>query len=88
MAANEDFTTNMLRMVCGALVSSISLQASREMFGKSYFSLGMGERAILDQAVFAMLAANFQSVTPENLATQATAKPVGFQAQQPQTEKK
>ena len=47
----EDFTTNMMRMICGTLYFSASMQASREMYGRSYFSLGVGERAAV--AVFA-----------------------------------
>jgi hypothetical protein len=79
----EDFNTNMMRMICGTLYFSASMQASREMYGKSYFSLGIGERAALDQVVLASVAANFQNVTPEKLASQSTAKPAGFQIQPP-----
>jgi hypothetical protein len=75
----EDFTTNMMRMLCGTLYFSASMQASREMYGRSYFSLGVGERAALDQVVLASVAANFQNVTPEKLASHSTAKPAGFQ---------
>jgi hypothetical protein len=81
MVQNEDFTTNMLRMICGTLFYSASLQTAREMYGKSYFALGLGEKAVVDQSVFAQVAANYQSVTAENLASQATPKPAGFQVQ-------
>jgi hypothetical protein len=77
----EDFTTNMLRMICGTLYFSTSMQASHEMYGRSYFSLGAGERTALDQVVLASVAANFQNVTAEKLASQSTAKPAGFQIQ-------
>ncbi len=79
----EDFTTNMLRMICGTLYFSASMQASREMYGKSYFSLGVVERAALDQVVLASVASNYQNVTPEKLAVQSTTKPAGFHIQSP-----
>ncbi len=77
----EDFTTNMLRMICGTLYFSTCMQASHEMYGRSYFSLGVGERAALDQVVLASVAANYHNVTPEKLAVQSAAKPAGFQIQ-------
>jgi hypothetical protein len=86
MPTPEDFTTNMLRMICATLYSSVSLQIARDMYGKGYFALGVGEKLTVDQAAFAMIAANFQAVTPENLATQAASKPAGFQVQSSPTE--
>jgi hypothetical protein len=74
----EDFTTNMMRMICGTLYFSASMQASREMYGRSYFSLGVGERAALDQVVLASVASNFLNVTAEKLASQSNTKPAGF----------
>jgi hypothetical protein len=82
----EDFTTNMMRMICGTLYFSASMQASREMYGKSYFSLGVGERAALDQMVLASVASNFQNVTPEKLASQSSTKPAGFHIEPPPEE--
>jgi hypothetical protein len=35
MVQNEDFTTNMLRMICGTLFYSASLQTAREMYGRA-----------------------------------------------------
>ena len=54
--------------------------AAREMFGKSYFSLGTVEKATVDQTVIGMLAGNYQSTTPEALASHKTTQPVGFRA--------
>jgi hypothetical protein len=75
----DNFDTNLMRFIAASFYLSLSLQASREMFGKSYFSLGVGERAIVDQALQTTVAANYQAVTPEYLkgTTPATA---GFQA--------
>jgi hypothetical protein len=44
------------------------MTAAREMFGKSYFSLGLSEKFAVDQAVLGMVAANYQSLTAESLA--------------------
>jgi hypothetical protein len=88
MATPEELTTNMLRMICGTLFYSASLQTAREMCGKSYFELGVVEKASVDRTAFAMIAENFQAVTPENLASQASPKPTGFQAPISPTEKK
>jgi hypothetical protein len=68
------------------LYFSASMQASREMYGKSYFSLGAGERAALDQMVLASVASNFQNVTPEKLASQSSTKPAGFHIEPPPEE--
>jgi hypothetical protein len=76
--ADETFEQNLLRMLAGTLHFLTTLTAAREMFGRSYFSLGVSEKAIVDQAVVAQAAGNFQVITPEFLATQQAAAPVGF----------
>src|SRR5215467_4179485 len=68
--ADEDFLTNITRMIAAELFAMLNLQIAREMFGKSYFSLGAGEKTVVDQHAFALLSANYQSVTPENLKKQ------------------
>jgi hypothetical protein len=77
----EDFLTNVCRMIAGTLLFSAGLQASREMYGKSYFSLGVAEKLAVDQAVFGMIALNYQAITPDYLMKQTGQQPVGFQAQ-------
>ena len=79
--AEEDFLTNVARMIAAELYFIAGLQAAREMYGKSYFALGAGEKTSVDQAVFGILAAYYQAVTAENLQKQTTAQPAGFQAQ-------
>jgi hypothetical protein len=78
--AEEKFNDNLLRMIGAELHLLAGMTAAREMFSKSYFSLGIGEKAAVDQAVFGMLAANYQSLTPEFLATQQTQQQMGFRA--------
>lgn len=78
--ADENFAINVSRMIAAELHVLTGLFAAREMFAKSYFSLGAGEKAIVDQTIFSMLAGNYQSVTPENLAAQKPTEPMGFRA--------
>jgi hypothetical protein len=75
---DENFADNLMRVVAAELHLLNGLTAAREMFGKSYFSLGAGEKAAVDQAVLGMIAANYQWVTPENLAAQQAQRPMGF----------
>jgi len=77
--ADETFETNLLRLVAAETFFLLSLNASREMFGKGYFSLGVSEKAAVDQAVLAAVGANYQSLTPEYLKSQTIPQTVGFQ---------
>jgi hypothetical protein len=78
--ADEGFGDNLIRMVAAQLHVLIGLTASREMFGKSYFSLGASEKIAVDQAVLGMVGGNYQAITPQYLAGQTAQQPVGFQA--------
>ncbi|HSS97461.1 MAG TPA: hypothetical protein VLK33_10540 [Terriglobales bacterium] len=84
MASSEDFTTNMLRMICASVYSSACMQTAREMFGKSYFALGVAEKVTVDQTTLLMIASNYQNVTPEVLASQVAPKPTGFRIPDPE----
>jgi hypothetical protein len=77
MAADE-FTQNLLRATVAHLHLLNGMTAAREMFGKSYFSLGVVEKGTVDQTVFGMVAANYQSLTAESLVEQKTQQPMGF----------
>jgi hypothetical protein len=84
--AEENFDTNLLRWISAELYFSLGMQASREMFGKSYFSLGPGERGAVDNAVGASVRGNYQAMTLDFLVGQdtppkspAAKPPVGFQ---------
>jgi hypothetical protein len=47
--ADENFSDNLLRAVAAELHLLNRVTAAREMFSKSYFSLGMVEKATVDQ---------------------------------------
>lgn len=76
--ADENFTDNLLRAIYAQLFFQSGLLAAREMFGKSYFALGVTEKIAVDQAVLGMVAGNFQSTTAESLVSQPDRQPMGF----------
>ncbi len=77
--SHEPFESSLLRLLAAEVWLMVSMSASREMFGKSYFSLGMAEKAALDHWVAGTIGANYYSITPELLRMQ---QPVpGFQPQ-------
>jgi hypothetical protein len=78
MAKSDEFDTNLLRLACASQYFVASMMASREMFGKSYFSLGAEEKQTLDQTVFRSIFGNHASITPATFAGQTPA-PTGFQ---------
>jgi hypothetical protein len=66
--AEENFSENLMRAVVAEL-RVLNLQtASREMFGRGYFSLGMGDKMAVDQVVQAAVGRYYSAVTPELLA--------------------
>jgi len=79
--ADDDFATNLVRFVASQMHVLIGLQMAQDMFGKSYHSLGAMEKVAVDQAALGMVAANYNSITPEYLRTQPqTQQPMGFQS--------
>jgi hypothetical protein len=78
--AEEKFSDNLLRAIAAELHFLNGMTAAREMFAKSYFSLGLSEKIAVDQAVLGMVAANYQILTAESLAAQQSQQPMGFRA--------
>jgi hypothetical protein len=77
----DEFSENLLRAIAAELHLLTGMTAAREMYGKSYFSLGVGEKAAVDQAVIQMIAGNYQMITAEFLAAQRAPQPMGFPIQ-------
>jgi hypothetical protein len=75
---SETFTENLMRAAVAELHFLAGMTAAREMFGKSCFSLGLGEKAAVDQAVLAGVGSNYAVITREWLAGQQAQNPVGF----------
>ena len=76
--AEEKFSDNLLRAIAAELHLLTGMTAAREMFSKSYFALGVSEKATVDQAVLNMVAGNYQSLTPEALASLKSSSSSGF----------
>jgi hypothetical protein len=75
--ADETFSENLLRAAVAGICALNGQMAAREMFGKSYFALGLAEKAAVDQAVINLVGGNYQVLTREWLAGQPN-NPVGF----------
>jgi hypothetical protein len=84
----EDFDRNLLRMIAAELLLLNGMTLAREMYGKSYFALGIGEKIAVDQTVLNMLSGNYQMITPEFLAGQEAKQPMGFGTGSPPTPQK
>jgi hypothetical protein len=76
--ADDNFPTNIIRLIAAELHFQSVILAAREMFGRSYFSLGAGEKQAVDQAVIGLVGSNYRDITPEFLATPELRQPVGF----------
>jgi hypothetical protein len=77
----DEFDRNLLKFIAASVFASLSLEVAREMFGKSYFALGAGERISADQAAQAMLWGNINGLKPEIFAQgqNPSPAPAGFQ---------
>jgi hypothetical protein len=73
--SQEKFSDNLMRMIAAELHFLNTMTAAREMYGRGYFTLGVEERAAIDQTVRGTLAASYQALTPEFLASQVTIGP-------------
>ncbi len=80
---DERFAINLLRMIAASAYYQCALATSRDMFGRSYTSLGIGDKTAVDQAVLAYVGSNFQTITPELLEAQQGRQPMGFPIQAP-----
>lgn len=77
---SEDFTVNLMRAAVAYLQVQTTLSVSRELFSKSYFSLGLHEKIAVDQAVNGTASAFFQALVPVPQADGTMQQPPGFLA--------
>ena len=77
----DDFTNNLIRLLASEMHFQSVLLASREMFGKSYYALGVHEKAVLEQSVVAQIGGNYTAITPAFLAGQQAPQSMGFPVQ-------
>jgi hypothetical protein len=74
----DQFTENLLRALLAHAMLANAMTAAREVFGKSYFSLGLPERAAVDQMVRGFVGSDYHAITPGYLAEQQPHPPMGF----------
>jgi hypothetical protein len=74
----DEYAENLLRAAVAQLQLLSTLVAAREMFGKSYWSLGAGERVAVDQTAYAMAGMNYQDLTREAFPGPSKQEPIGF----------
>jgi len=79
------FAINLLRMIAAETHLQSTLAVARDMFGRNYFALGVGERTAVDQAVMGHLGSYYTAITPEYLEGQQAKIPMGFPIQAQQT---
>jgi hypothetical protein len=72
---------DLMRLLIAEIWFGISMKAARELYGRSYFSLGMIEKSALDQTVASLVATHYCALTT-TLPQQPAASPsrqAGFQ---------
>ena len=77
MTKNEQYNHTLLKLLCAETYFVAQMNASREMFGKGYFSLGAVEKQSVDQAVLNSVGAILNLITPEWLGI-VSPTPPGF----------
>jgi hypothetical protein len=55
------------------------MHAAREMYGKSYFALGLAEKQAIDQMVLNQISGNYHTLTPEWFQPPPANQKAGFQ---------
>jgi hypothetical protein len=81
---DDPYDTDLMKWIAAELYFLAGMYAAREMYGKSYFSLGAVEKGAVDQIVLGQVGSNFQALTPEllnSLKAKTAApppNPVGF----------
>lgn len=77
-----DFQLEVTKLVAAELYFLTGMTAAREMYGKSYFSLGVAEKAAVDQAVWTQISGNLAAITPQIFAKQIPGPKAGFEIPQ------
>lgn len=77
---DKNFDTNLLRFIAAGAFSSVLMQVSRDMFSKSYFSLSITEKNLVDRATNDLIGPNYHAITANYLEPKGPNNPIGFQA--------
>jgi hypothetical protein len=76
--AEDKFGEDLLRVVAAQLHFQCGLLTAREMFGKSYFSLGVAEKVAVDQVVQTHVSSHYLGITPKALGSKKVGEAIGF----------
>lgn len=77
-----DYETNLVRVQTAVAHAQLAMTIAREMFGKSFFALGVQERSIVDGHVVPMIGHYYGMLSPEGLQQQVRPA-MGFQSGAP-----
>jgi len=75
----ETFDTQLTKLIAAELFFLLAMHAARDLFEKSYFALGIAEKAAVDQTVQLHVWANYTGLTPDILKAPRAPQPAGFQ---------
>ena len=86
---DEEYTQNLLKFVASSQYCIMQFEASKALYQKSYYQLGVGEKIAVESLVNQHLGANYGALTAEVLNTMKSrkeSKVEGFQVPQPSPE--
>jgi hypothetical protein len=76
--AYESPEIDLIRLLIAEIWLGISMKAARELYGRSYFSLGVMEKFALDQSLATIVAGHYCALTPQ-FAKSRPRQVAGFQ---------
>jgi hypothetical protein len=79
--AHESCEIDLMRLLIAEIWFGLSMKAARELYGRSYFSLGMMEKFALDQTMASMVGSHYCALGPHFPQPHPPRQIVGFQPQ-------
>lgn len=78
---HENREIDLMRLLIAEIWLGISMKVARELYGRSYFSLGMIEKSVLDQTVASLVATHYYALATTLPQQPAISQPrrAGFQ---------
>jgi hypothetical protein len=81
---NQPYHEALVKLLCAESYFLCQMNASRELYGKSYFALGSMEKQAVDQIVLNSVGAILSQITPQWLGV-ADPTPKGFHTPETQS---
>lgn len=76
--SDANYPTDLLRLVASQLYLQNLLTVSRDMFGKPYFALGLGEKDAVDKTTLQHIDLIYRYIGPDFFRRPEPSNPVGF----------